>query len=267
MNVNGTVGLNGKLVLSFANGFQNSVTGVDSFTIVNASGGVSGIFTNIASGARLNTSDGFGSFQVVYSGNTVVLSKFGPPAPVITNALWTDGTGNWSTPANWDINPNFPNNGQPSGLDRYDATLANGGTITLDIPITIQNFTLSSGTVTGANNLTINQLFTWNNGTLSGSGVTNANGGIVFGNTILNLNQRTLNLAAGQTAAMSGANTRIQFLNGAIFNNSGTFFAQNDQDFVFGSGGGTFNNIVLSHATLPRAPSRSAAACPSTTPV
>jgi hypothetical protein len=40
---------------------------------------LAGAFTNVPNGARLNTSDGSGSFVVNYSGNNVVLSSFGPP--------------------------------------------------------------------------------------------------------------------------------------------------------------------------------------------
>ena len=158
LNVNGTVALGGQLVLSFANGFEHSVTGNDTFTVLASSFNFSGVFSNIASGDRLDTADGFGSFVVTYSGNTLILSGFLPSGAVI-DAIWTDGSGNWSDGTNWNTNPNFPNNGQPGASDLYNATLANGSTITLDIPITIQKFTLSSGTVTGANSLTLNDLF------------------------------------------------------------------------------------------------------------
>src|SRR4029077_17681150 len=107
-----------------------------------------------------------------------------------------------SMPTNWESNPLYPNNGQPNSTDLYDATLANGGTINLDIPITIEKFTLSSGTVTGSHDLTINGLFTWSGGTMSGSGVTNANGGILIDNAEVFLDTRTLNNAAGQTATL-----------------------------------------------------------------
>jgi hypothetical protein len=65
-------------MLSFVNGFENSVSSSDNFTVLTATG-VSGRFTNIATGGRLNTSDGFGSFQVDYSGTQILLSNFMPP--------------------------------------------------------------------------------------------------------------------------------------------------------------------------------------------
>ena len=237
LSVNGNVSLGGQLLVSFVGGFVAAQG--DSFTVLASTGPLSGMFANVASGGRLTT--GTGSFLVNYSGNNLVLSNFLIAGSVIP-ANWMGGSGNWSAGSNWDINPNFPNNGQPGGGDRYDATLANGGTITLDIPITIEKLTLASGTITGANNLTLNDLFTWTGGTMAGPGVTNANGGILFGNTDLALNQRTLNLAAGQSAVLSQANGRIVFSNGAIFNNAGTFLAQNDVVMFDNGGGGTFNN-------------------------
>jgi hypothetical protein len=64
-------------------------------------------------------------------------------------------------------------------------TLANGGTITLDLPITIQRLTLTSGTITGPNDLTANELFTWSGGTLGGTGALNANGGVDYSGGLL----------------------------------------------------------------------------------
>ena len=79
LNVNGTVAFGGQLVLTFANGFQNSVTNNDDFTVLTAAGtALNGSFTNVAPGERLETSDGFGSFQVDYDGTKILLSNFIP---------------------------------------------------------------------------------------------------------------------------------------------------------------------------------------------
>ncbi len=69
----------------------------------------------------------------------------------------------------------FPNNGN-GGVATYDAVLANGSTITLDQNITIQRFTLSSGTVTGTFNLILNDNLAWTGGTMSGTGTTSVAG-------------------------------------------------------------------------------------------
>jgi hypothetical protein len=78
MNVSGNVSLGGQLVLSFVNGFQNSVTPNDTFTLVNSAAALAGSFANVPSGGRLLTSDGSGTFQVNYGGNVVTLSGYVP---------------------------------------------------------------------------------------------------------------------------------------------------------------------------------------------
>ena len=48
-------------------------------TLLSASSvGLGGAFTNVAPGGRLETSDGFGSFQVDYDATHIVLSNFVP---------------------------------------------------------------------------------------------------------------------------------------------------------------------------------------------
>ncbi|MEO8044158.1 MAG: FecR domain-containing protein [Spartobacteria bacterium] len=77
LNVNGTLAIGGQLVVSFVSGFQNVVTNRDEFTLLTASSvGLGGTFTNVLPGGRLETSDGFGSFQVDYDATQVVLSNF-----------------------------------------------------------------------------------------------------------------------------------------------------------------------------------------------
>ena len=77
--------LGGMLSLAFLNGFQSTVQPADTFTVLNAAS-LSGAFANAASGARLTTTDGLGSFLVNYSGLAVTLSSFQPvPEP----STWT----------------------------------------------------------------------------------------------------------------------------------------------------------------------------------
>jgi hypothetical protein len=87
LNVNGTVGLGGNLVVTFVNGFQNSVMQSDSFTVLASTNSFTGSFANVASGTRLITSDSSGSFLVTYSGNNVVLSDFTGVALKTVNTL------------------------------------------------------------------------------------------------------------------------------------------------------------------------------------
>src|SRR5262249_40002453 len=63
----------------------------DNFTVLIASG-LTGHFINITSGGRLDTSDGFGSFQVDYAGTQIVLSNFMPSGGNFLNFAGTNST-------------------------------------------------------------------------------------------------------------------------------------------------------------------------------
>ena len=89
--------------------------------------------------------------------------------------------------------------------------------------------------------MTTNQLFTFSSGQLASGLVLNANGGILFNGNNANLTGATLNNAAGQTATMNGSGGLVMN-SGAIFNNNGTFLAQNNAFFGTTGGGGTINN-------------------------
>jgi hypothetical protein len=97
LDVNGAVTLGGNLNVSFINSFQNSVQYTDLFTVVTADSTFSGAFGNVASGARLNTSDGYGSFLVNYSGTSLQLSQYVPEpgAYALAAGLGLVGFGLW----------------------------------------------------------------------------------------------------------------------------------------------------------------------------
>jgi hypothetical protein len=74
--------LNGNLTVQLINGFMPSNT--DVFTVIATQQTLQGAFSNVASGARLNTVGGGGSFIVSYSGmNNVILSNFSAAEPPI----------------------------------------------------------------------------------------------------------------------------------------------------------------------------------------
>ena len=81
LGVNGNVSLGGQLLVSFVNGFQNSVNNSNSFTVLSSTATLAGVFANVASGSRLTTTDSSGSFLVNYNGNNVVLSDYTPVSP------------------------------------------------------------------------------------------------------------------------------------------------------------------------------------------
>ena len=77
LQVSGAAAVSGNLTVSFATGATLPGNG-DTLTILSAAQPVSGSFANVASGSRLVTTDGRGSFRVNYGTgtNTVVLSDF-----------------------------------------------------------------------------------------------------------------------------------------------------------------------------------------------
>ncbi len=78
----GTVFLSGGLTLTLINGFEQAVTAADTFDLLHSDHPLLGNFDNVASGSRLATADGLGSFLVTYNGSDVILSQFQPvPEP------------------------------------------------------------------------------------------------------------------------------------------------------------------------------------------
>ncbi|MEP7071713.1 MAG: hypothetical protein ABI839_04950, partial [Verrucomicrobiota bacterium] len=84
INSNGTVGLGGQLLVSFANGFQAGSN--DTFTLI-AANTLQGSFTNVASGQRLSVTGGPGSFLVTYNGTTLVLSNYSAVGRFVRKAM------------------------------------------------------------------------------------------------------------------------------------------------------------------------------------
>ncbi|MEM7452821.1 MAG: hypothetical protein AAF456_00570 [Planctomycetota bacterium] len=79
LNVYDFISLDGDLNFGFINGFENSVSNSDTFTVLTA-GTLSGTFAGIADGDTVFERHGNGSFTLNYSGNSVVLSNFQPNA-------------------------------------------------------------------------------------------------------------------------------------------------------------------------------------------
>lgn len=116
----------------------------------------------------------------------------------VTSAWSTTTPDNWETALRWSNTPvqlAFPNN----GADTYDATIGVSGTnysvSIFSVPITINNFTLSSSsaTVGQSNAFTVVNAFTQNAGTYNLSGNT-------LTTSVLNLNGGTFNITGGTLA-------------------------------------------------------------------
>ena len=97
-------------------------------------------------------------------------TTFAPPSAAADRVAVWDGTSNsWSNAAHWSTNPLYPNNG--NGGFTFDATVGSG-TVTQDVPATIQQLELSGGNLDGAANLYLAQGGTWSRGAMGGTGAT-----------------------------------------------------------------------------------------------
>ncbi len=88
--VNNTVTFGGTLQLNVVNGVRTSLLPTDTFTLLSATS-VTGAFANVASGTRLMSYTGEGSFLVTYNGSNLVLSNFDPIPEPSTWALFISG--------------------------------------------------------------------------------------------------------------------------------------------------------------------------------
>ena len=114
---------------------------------------------------------------------------------------------------------------------------------------TMNSLTHSAGTLSGTGTIASTGQVNWtgSNGstaTVNGTGTLTGNGGMVLDAIVLSLDQHTVTNASGQTATLQNS-ARIDFTNGATFNNNGTMQvdADNVSGFInsFGTSG-TFNN-------------------------
>src|ERR1019366_6724048 len=162
---------------------------------------------------------------------------------------------NWSNPANWDvgsvptsdarvvINNYTPDNTSlGSSLQLYRLDLS-GGVLTT-FGMTITNLNVSGGALSGGViSIPANGVFNWSGGTLIGS--YNVPAG-----AMLNINGVPKTLASGSTINSAGKTTwtgtgYILVQGGSVFNNTGSFVAQNDAQFSYDSTAGAqpvFNN-------------------------
>lgn len=179
-------------------------------------------------------------------------------------ATWLSAaSGNWSDPTRWSTNPDFPNNGGTT----YHAVIAATGaayTVTLDQPITIVDFSLTSADATftssGAFNfhvtgnwlqnsgatldfnntggtITVDGTTTIGSGTLRRFGTMTALGPLLYNSPVVcDIDDGDLTHGDGSANFTGAGNVRLS--NGATITNAAscTFSMQSNAQFVFGSG-------------------------------
>jgi autotransporter-associated beta strand protein len=203
---------------------------------------------------------------------------------LLSAVTWTGGAGdnNWDTPANWSTD-SVPGSGDDVTIDiaanivHSDDVTDSINSLTSTEPLTISGGTLSiaststiggtltidGGTLTGAGEVNVSGLVTLTSGTLSGSSTLNANGGMSINPTTsqFNLDGRSVNNAAGQTATWTGEPSgdgtfsNIEASDGSAFNNLGTFVANGNATYSESGIGAAsvFNNtgnLTLSPSAL-----------------
>lgn len=112
---------------------------------------------------------------------------------------------------------------------------------------TASTITLSSGTLTGTDTVTVAGLLNWTGGTMGGAGITNANGGMNIPSGQMFLDTRTLNVTGPTAFGTPSSSGQLVLQNGAFINNTpgSTWTIVNGQSagiLLNGATTGTFNN-------------------------
>ena len=171
------------------------------------------------------------------------------PVALAATCTWIGTTGNWSEITNWSCAA-VPGSGDTAIID-------NGGTVALDMDVTVQSLTLSGySTLGGSDVITVTNMMAWSSHTsMAGTGATNIASGATlnltvgwgnYGNHYPILDTRTLNIAG--TAILSNTvsadiYSRLGLANGATINNSGILDFQNDTGIAQDNGStGSVNN-------------------------
>lgn len=89
LNVTGAVALGGDLMVRVGSSFLSSIQRTDSFTVLNATAGITGAFANVVSGQRAKLPSGLGSCLLTVTSATVTLSDF--TSSTLNNFLATAG--------------------------------------------------------------------------------------------------------------------------------------------------------------------------------
>jgi hypothetical protein len=159
--------------------------------------------------------------------------------PAQTNLNWTGGgaDSNWTTTANWGGSA-YPNNGQPTAGDSYNATVNGNFAPVLNSDITLNSLSYSAGTLSGSGDLTINGPFDLAGGNLLGSGTITLNGG-----GFLNGGNLSQPMANSNNATLTLGGLESNSANAVLTNSAGATFVMPGSAFLNANTGiGVFNN-------------------------
>ena len=85
----------------------------------------------------------YGTADGIYNGARGTFAVTWTLASSTAAAIWDGSIGNWSAANHWSTNPNFPNNGMPSGSSY--AAVINAGTVNLDLSVKLSSLTINGG--------------------------------------------------------------------------------------------------------------------------
>ena len=143
------------------------------------------------------------------------------------DCAWNGGVdSSWQTAGNWDCNL------VPGAADH--ASITTNATIDLDADVTVEELTMSTGTLDGNWNLSISDQLTWTGGTMSGNGAVT----VLNGANATFSGSRTLNRTLSNDGALDWTGGMILGTNAAIHNTSNGVFRMLG-DLTLGSFGGS----------------------------
>ena len=116
-----------------------------------------------------------GAFMI---GVAVLVASAGAARAQVVQSTWLGGEGDWSDPAQWD-SPDYPHNN--SGIV-YDVVIGSG-TVTRGEYVTVDDLTLTGGTLTGDATLWVRHALDWSGGRIAG-GTVSADGTVTLGGTL-----------------------------------------------------------------------------------
>ncbi len=190
-----------------------------------AGAGVVNFLASAESTAQLN-----GTYDV--TGSTLL--DFGIGTVTIAGTVQSIGSVFTASSGAIDFTSAFSGTAATIGAVTVKAGTVNFGTNAIDAG----TLTMTSGTLTSTATITVDGLTTLGGGTIAGSGAVDANGGILMNGSNSNVifDGRTIDNPSGQTVTWTGTNSNMEESDGAIFDNQGTFYAENQGQFVAGSG-------------------------------
>ena len=157
-------------------------------------------------------------------GTTPIIAFASNNGNVMTSYNWIAGPGNFSDAANWD-----PNTGPPTTGD--DASVTNGGAVTVDTDSNAQNLTIDNGSVDdNAKALTVEYALDVGGDDAQPSSLTAENAAEIDADTLtvnngtVDINDSTLNVTDAVTVSNSGttSNSTLTIENGGATSHAGT---------------------------------------------